>query len=280
MCDITGLEASTIGIINPFRYKGYYYDEETKLYYLTSRYYNPEVGRFITPDSINCLDPKSITGLNLYAYCVNDPVNYSDGSGHMPEWAQWVVGGALVIGSIALTICTAVVGGALATAIGGGVWATIGSGALNRAVVGAASGALMSAGTQIIKNGFEDFSWSEVGKDTLTGCIAGFIAGGLFAGIQYGLSTSKIANSVSGLSKAQTRLNNAFKPLSNIKNLSNMPFSGANIARTVGQVAKNYNNAYSTYILSKVTYDVVNATAKIIYFALENLTSYLIGLMF
>ena len=76
MCDITGLEASTIGIINPFRYKGYYYDEETKLYYLTSRYYDPEVGRFITPVSINCLDPKSITGLNLYAYCVNDPMNY------------------------------------------------------------------------------------------------------------------------------------------------------------------------------------------------------------
>ena len=76
MCDITGLEASTIGIINPFRYKGYYYDKETKLYYLTSRYYDPEVGRFITPDSINCLDPKSITGLNLYAYCGNDPVNY------------------------------------------------------------------------------------------------------------------------------------------------------------------------------------------------------------
>ena len=76
MCDITGLETSTIGIINPFRYKGYYYDEETKLYYLASRYYDPEVGRFITPDYINCLDPKSITGLNLYAYCVNDPVNY------------------------------------------------------------------------------------------------------------------------------------------------------------------------------------------------------------
>ena len=76
MCDITGLEASTIGIINPFRYKGYYYDKETKLYYLTSRYYDPEVGRFITPDSINCLDPKSITGLNLYAYCGNDTVNY------------------------------------------------------------------------------------------------------------------------------------------------------------------------------------------------------------
>ena len=111
MCDITGLEASTIGIINPFRYKGYYYDEETKLYYLTSKYYDPEVGRFITPDSINCLDPKSITGLNLYAYCGNNPINYFDRFGHTPEWAQWLIGGALVIGSIALTICTAGVGG-------------------------------------------------------------------------------------------------------------------------------------------------------------------------
>ena len=84
MCD---LEASTIWIINPFRYKGYYYDEETKLYYLTSRYYDPEVGRFITPDSINCLDSKSITGLNLYAYCVNDPVNRLDPSGH--DWKSF-----------------------------------------------------------------------------------------------------------------------------------------------------------------------------------------------
>ena len=96
MCDITDLESSTIGIINPFRYKGYYYDEETKLYHLTSRYYDPEVGRFITPDSINCLDPKSITGLNLYAYCGNDPINYFDRFGHTPEWAQWLIGGALL----------------------------------------------------------------------------------------------------------------------------------------------------------------------------------------
>lgn len=103
--------------------------------------------RFISPDSVNYLDSNLVTGFNLYAYCGNDPVNYSDGSGHMPEWAQWVVGGPLVIGFIALTICTAGVGGALATAIGGGFWTTIGSGALVVAVVGATSGALMSAGT-------------------------------------------------------------------------------------------------------------------------------------
>lgn len=164
--------------------------------------------------------------------------------------------------------------------MGGWFWATVGSGALVGAVIGAASRALMSAVIQIIANGFENFSWSEVGKSVLTGGIAGDIAGGLFSGIQYGLSAGKIANNVSGLSKVQTRLNNVFKPLNNIKNLSNMPFSGANITKTVGYVVINYNNVYSAYILAKGTYAVVNVTAKVLYFVLENLTSNLIGLMF
>ena len=67
---------------NPIRYRGYYYDKETNLYYLNSRYYNPEWRRFISPDSTGYLDPESINGLNLYAYCNNDPVNYVDPSGH------------------------------------------------------------------------------------------------------------------------------------------------------------------------------------------------------
>ena len=51
-----------------------YYDEETKFYYCNSRYYSPELCRFISPDDIEYLDPESINGLNLYAYCMNDPV--------------------------------------------------------------------------------------------------------------------------------------------------------------------------------------------------------------
>ena len=62
--------------INPFRYRGYYYDEETGLYYLNSRYYDPETGRFISPDSVEFLEPGAYNGLNLYAYCGNNPVNY------------------------------------------------------------------------------------------------------------------------------------------------------------------------------------------------------------
>ena len=67
---------------NPIRYRGYYYDEDTKLYYLNARYYSPEFRRFISPDDTAYLDPESVNGLNLYCYCGNDPVNYCDPSGH------------------------------------------------------------------------------------------------------------------------------------------------------------------------------------------------------
>ena len=64
------------GILNPFRYRGYYFDEDMKLYYLQSRYYDPETGRFINADDVSYLDPETIHGLNLYAYCLNNPVMY------------------------------------------------------------------------------------------------------------------------------------------------------------------------------------------------------------
>ena len=70
--------------INPIRYRGYYYDVETGLFYCNSRYYNPEWGRWISPDDIEYLDPKSVNGLNLYCYCKNNPIMYADPSGHFP----------------------------------------------------------------------------------------------------------------------------------------------------------------------------------------------------
>ena len=66
---------SGIGELNPFRYRGYYYDTETELYYLQTRYYDPELGRFISQDSIEYAEPETINGLNLYAYCANNPVD-------------------------------------------------------------------------------------------------------------------------------------------------------------------------------------------------------------
>ena len=60
------------------------YNEETGWYYLQSRYYVPRLCRFLSPDSIDYADPETIGGLNLYAYCYGDPINYCDSSGHIP----------------------------------------------------------------------------------------------------------------------------------------------------------------------------------------------------
>ena len=73
-----------IGNINPFRYRGYYYDKETGWYYLNSRYYNPLLCRFITMGSVEYLGASgSILSLNLYAYCENNPIMNVDPDGEL-----------------------------------------------------------------------------------------------------------------------------------------------------------------------------------------------------
>lgn len=77
--------------LNPFRYRGYYYDAETGLYCLKTRYYDPEIGRFITIDDISYLAPDTINALNLYAYCGNNPVMNVDENG--TKWGDNVKNG-------------------------------------------------------------------------------------------------------------------------------------------------------------------------------------------
>ena len=74
--------SSHIGYINPFRYRSYYYDNETKLYYLNSRYYNPEWGRFVNADRFISTDT-GLLGFNMYAYCNNEPILRKDYSGSL-----------------------------------------------------------------------------------------------------------------------------------------------------------------------------------------------------
>ena len=63
----TGTMASTLGVYNPLRYRGYFYDTETGLYYLTSRYYNPTWGRFINADTAYISTGQGIVGSNMFA---------------------------------------------------------------------------------------------------------------------------------------------------------------------------------------------------------------------
>ncbi len=86
-----GTLKDTLGKLNPFRYRGYVYDEETALYYLRSRYYNPEWKRFINED---CLIGKAgaLLGHNIFWYCRNNPVNKVDPDGVREE--EWYSKGA------------------------------------------------------------------------------------------------------------------------------------------------------------------------------------------
>lgn len=77
---ITGSKAATLGEYNPLRYRGYVYDTETQLYYLQSRYYDPNQGRFINADVFYSTG-QGLLGNNMFAYCLNNPVCRKDALG-------------------------------------------------------------------------------------------------------------------------------------------------------------------------------------------------------
>ena len=262
--DNSSEEEKTILNTNPFRYRGYYYDNETGLYYLNARYYDPNIGRFISPDVLTILDETrgQINGLNLYMYCNNNPIMYVDPSGCLAKWANWILGGLIIVGGIALSIMTGGLAAPLTAALGGSFIASIAAGAIVGAVGGAIAGACLSIGSQAISNGFENIRWSDVGKSALNGAISGAISGGIFGGIKYAVNTTQIANSLAGVNSAQARLDSAFLSLKNVKNLSNLPFSGSNITRVIVQAAANYNSAYSSLIMAQINSKLIELAIK------------------
>ena len=78
--DITN--AGNFAIVNPFRYRGYYYDTKSGLYYLQSRYYDPTTGRFVNADVIAYSTNDSFAGMNLYAYAKNNYISCIDSNGY------------------------------------------------------------------------------------------------------------------------------------------------------------------------------------------------------
>ena len=91
---------------NPIRYRSYYYDAETGLYYLQSRYYDPEIGRFISADDTQYLGASGTAlGYNLFGYCENNPVNAADPDGNWLIQVVCGIAGAAIFETAANIIC-------------------------------------------------------------------------------------------------------------------------------------------------------------------------------
>ena len=183
-------DASHIANVNPIRYRGYYYDVETGFYYLQSRYYDPEVGRFINADDIDCLGADgSQLSYNLFAYCMNSPVNRFDADGNwsLPNWAKVAIGAVAIAGLAVATVCT----GGAATVICGA--------ALSGAVAGGASGAVMGAIGGGISGG-----WQGALDGACSGFMSGTLIGGATGAASAGLNIATGATTVVGNAHGST----------------------------------------------------------------------------
>ena len=103
--DASGFSLSQI---NPLRYRGNYYDQETGLYYLQTRYYDPKVRRFLNADDASVLtkDPEQLREKNLYAYCDDNPVMYRDDAGMFVIAAAMVECGIKGLIGMAINVAT------------------------------------------------------------------------------------------------------------------------------------------------------------------------------
>ena len=192
---VTETLASTLGALNPFRYRGYVYDTETRLYYLQSRYYDPEVGRFLNAD-IYVSTGQGVLGHNMYAYCGNNPVARADDEG---EFWNIVVGAVIgaVLSAATQVINNAIAGEDLLDGVGTAALTGAASGALAASGVGlvvsvAGNAAISMAGNaanQVIENkGFGNFDVGDMLIDGAIGAVSG-LAGGRGMGKSANLKT-------------------------------------------------------------------------------------------
>ena len=175
----------TLADLNPLRYRGYYYDSESGLYYVSSRYYDPEIGRWINADipETLTLDFENFAQYNLFAYCFNNPVNMSDETGTWPSWAtKLAIGvGAIVIGA-AVVAATAATGGAAAAFTGALI-----AGVKTAVISGAVAAGTSATVTAVVSVASGDDVNTTL-KRTTSAAVDGFADGFMWGGISFGAS--------------------------------------------------------------------------------------------
>ena len=171
-----GTMADTLGMANPLRYRGYYYDAELGMYYLQSRYYDPGVGRFINADDVAYLGADgSSTSYNLFAYCNNNPVMGYDPAGTI-NWGNILKAAAIVVAVTAVVALTVATAGAAAVAAGA-VSATVATAATVGAVVGGVAAGASEIIIQCNTRGSDNLDYTSIGIETFVGSANGALDG-------------------------------------------------------------------------------------------------------
>ena len=167
----SGSMAETLGTVQPFRYRGYVFDDETGLYYLRSRYYNPGWGRFVNADAL-ITDNTGLLCQNLFAYCCNEPVRLEDSEGTWP-WDTIVKSVIAVTVVVAVAAACALTAGAALVAVGATTSMAVSVGTVT-AAAGIASGSMAVANEAITKPD-EDWDYGRIATDTFFGSAHGFV---------------------------------------------------------------------------------------------------------
>ena len=178
-----------IASINPFRYRSYVYDEESKLYYLFARYYDPFTHTFISLDSPKYLDINTLEGTYLYCYCGDNPIMRVDPTGEnwwddlwknvggwiKTNWKELSIGiGMILLGSLTMGIGALVAGSGLMTSI-----VAAGVSFVQSSIQSLISGVFSGIIHGIISNSAgESFS-----KGFFSGLASGFMWGGIVSGV-------------------------------------------------------------------------------------------------
>ena len=179
-------------IKNPLRYRGYYYDIDSGFYYLQSRYYDPQIGRFINADEQ--IPTNDLSSLSLFAYCGNNPVNRLDPKGD--AWWHWAVAAVAVVALVAASVVTcggaaAAAGTAAAIVMGSCTAVPTSAAIITGAAVGASAAFAGSAAAAAASSKSLD-EFAEQGETALANTTIG-IAGGALAGYSNSVSYCFVA---------------------------------------------------------------------------------------
>ena len=184
-------QIATIADLNPILYRSYYYDKETDWYYLTSRFYSPELCRFINSDNyaLPTATPTELTDKNLFAYCDNNPVTRVDDEGTF--W-NFVIGA--VVGAAISAASAAISGGdaksIALSAVTGAIGGIIGASGLG--MVGQiAAGAILSGGSNLANQTLvEGKSLKQLTKEDWGNVLIDATIGGVTAAVSYKITLS------------------------------------------------------------------------------------------